>query len=233
MRVGEHVRQRPPRTRRRSREPSMSTGFATLASAGRSSVESGDACLVGERRKLETGSLAGVGAEDAQTAGIRQRRHGAPARQRPAESSDGDVDQLLERLRADDAGLAEQRARSRIGACERGRVRARCALAALRAPALQREDRLAPRDAGARCARTCAGCRTTRRRAGRARSRRRPPTTRAGRSWRRPPCSRSRRTRRGRGRARPRPRAARARARRSGTRSRSCPAGARAPRRSR
>ena len=54
---------------------------------------------------------------------------------------------------------------------------------------------------GARSGRTYAGSRTTRRRAGSPRSRRRPPTTRAGRSSRRQPCSRSRRRRRGRGRA--------------------------------
>ena len=200
MRVGEHVRQRGRVRRRRSRLPSMSTGFATLASAGstRARAATVSSPSAGSSRPAASHASAQRMPE---TAGVRHDPHRAPVEPAAGREQRGDVDQLLERLRADDAGLAEQRIGGRIGAGERGRVRARCALAALRAAALEREDRLAARDPARDARRTGAGSRTTRRRAGSPRSRRRPPTTRAGRSWRRPPCSRSRRTRRGRGRA--------------------------------
>ena len=71
----------------------------------------------------------------------------APAlRLRLARQQRADVDQLLERGRADHAGLVEERVDGCVGAGERGRVRARGALPGHGRPALQREDRLASRD---------------------------------------------------------------------------------------
>ena len=111
VRVGQHVRQhrrvrvggRAIRACRRGSRRSPRAGRTPLRAATVSSPSA---------RKLEAGSLAGVGAEDA-----RDRRRSSrsptqrPSSRPPAENSDGDVDQLLERLRADDAGLAEQRIR--------------------------------------------------------------------------------------------------------------------------
>ena len=90
-----------------------------------------------------------------------------PAWQRLAREQRSRVDQLLERVRADHAGLAEERVDRRIRAGERCRVRARRPGAGRRRARLEREDRLAARDRAARAARTCADCRTTRGRAGR------------------------------------------------------------------
>ena len=128
------------------------------------------------------------------------RRRGVRAGAAGVESKRGDVDQLLERPGADHARLAEERVDGRLRAGERRGVRARRARAGAGRAALHREDRL--RRATRRATgRTGAGSRTTRGRAGRPRSPGRPPTTRAGRSRRRPPCSRSRRTPRARARA--------------------------------
>ena len=122
-----------------------------------------------------------------------------------------DVEQLLERVGADHAGLVEERVDGGLRAGERGGVRAgrprarrACGRSSSRGSASSRAT--PPCDA----ARTCAGCRTTRGRGARGRSRRRPPTTRAGRSRRRRPCCRSRRRPRSRARA-PRPRSSSAR----------------------
>ena len=51
---------------------------------------------------------AGVGAEDPETAGVGHDRDAAAARQRLAGEQRGDVDELLERPRADHARLPEQ-----------------------------------------------------------------------------------------------------------------------------
>ena len=133
---------------------------ARLASAARVSVR--------ELRQLEPGRLAGVGAEDAEPAGVREHADAAPARQRLAREQACDVDELLERPRAQHARLVEERVDRGVGAGERGRVRARGPRAGRGRAGLQREDRLAARDAARERARTCAGCRTTRGRAARA-----------------------------------------------------------------
>ena len=205
----------------------MSTGFATLASRGSTLARAPRASPRASSRQLEPGGLAGVGAEDPEPAGVRQHaRRAGRAAAAGCESSAGGVDELLERAGAQHAGLAEER----VDGGRRSRRARRCASSrrARRrrvAPAFSARIGLRARDAAGERARTCAGCRTTRGRAGRGRCPGRPPTTRAGRSRRRRPCSRSRRRPRSRGRARPPARAARARARRSATRSRCCPGG--------
>ena len=130
-------------------------------------------------------------------------RDAAAARHRLRGEQRRDVDELVERLRPDHAGLAEERVDRGVRAGERSGVRARRLAAGARRAALHREDRLRARDA-ARDARERA--RVAERlevEHDELRVRRRPPTTRAGRSTRRPPCCRSRRTPRGRARAPP------------------------------
>ena len=73
--------------------------------------------------QLEPGRGAGVGAEDSETAGIRHHAHAAAARQWLAREEGGRVDQLLERVGANDARLAEERLHGGVGA----RQSARCA----------------------------------------------------------------------------------------------------------
>ena len=145
----------------------MSTGFARLASPRQKLAELRPR-LFRERRQLEAGCGAGVGAKDSEAARVRQHRDPAAPRERLAREQHGDVDQLLERVGLNHSGLPEQRLdRGRRPRKRRG-VRARRALARRRAPALHRQDRLLAGDAAGRPARTCAGCRTTPGRARRA-----------------------------------------------------------------
>ncbi len=105
-----------------------------------------------ERRKLQPRGLAGVGAQDPETTGVRDHGDAVPARGRLAREERGDVEQLGERLGPDHARLAEQRVDRGVGAGQRGRVGARRATTGARAAALHREHRLLagepPRDAG-------------------------------------------------------------------------------------
>ena len=103
----------------------MSTGFATLASAGRSVRERARASPRRAPGSSRPGRLAGVGAEDAEPAGVREHGDAAPARERLRREQRRDVEQLLERVGADDAGLVEERVDGRVGAGERRCVRAR------------------------------------------------------------------------------------------------------------
>ena len=123
----------------------MSIGFARLASRGRSGVER-RAGLLARRRQLEPDRLAGVGAEDAEPAAVRQHGDARAARKRLAGEEDGDVGEILERVGLDHAGLAEDGLDRGHRARERGRVRARRPLAGARAAALHRQDRLLARD---------------------------------------------------------------------------------------
>ena len=203
----------------------MSTGFATLASAGSSSASAARVSSA-ELRELEPGATRrrrrrGSRARPRWSSRRRGCRAGAAgARAAPRRRSSSSSVRAREHAR-----LVEERVDRGVRAGERGGVRARGLRAGAGCPGLEREDRLAPRRRAARGGRTCAGCRTTRGRAARARWRRRPPTTRAGRSRRRRPCSRSRRTRRSRGARSAPSRAARGRARRSGRRSAIGPGG--------
>ena len=86
----------------------MSTGFSTLASADRSS-ESAERVSSAELGQCEAGCFAGVGAEDPQSTGVGQHRDASALRLGLVREQRGDVDELLERGRADDAGLMEER----------------------------------------------------------------------------------------------------------------------------
>ena len=201
--------------------PSMSTGFARLASAGSSAPSAATVSSPSAGSSSPAASQASAQRIPSPPAFVRIATRGpaAPAASRAA------------RRRRSAPRATPRGSRPPGGRARRRRPPSRrappCASSPRAAPvavvaALQRQDRLPARDAPRDAGRTGAGCRTTRRRAARRPSPGRPPTTRAGRSTRRPPCSRSRRTPRGRGRATPPPRAARGRARRSATRSRCC-----------
>ena len=124
----------------------MSIGFARLASSGTSPAS---AARVSSRelRQLEARLLAGVRAEDPEAAGVGEHADAPALRQRLAREQRGGVDELLERARAEHARLVEERVDRGIGAGERRRVGAGRLRAGVRRPGLQREDRLAPRDA--------------------------------------------------------------------------------------
>ena len=77
---------------------------------------------LGELGEREPGRFAGVGAEDAETAGVRDHADAASVRERLGGEQRGGVEQLLERLCAEHAGLAEERVDCDVRACERGGV---------------------------------------------------------------------------------------------------------------
>ena len=192
----------------------MSSGFATLASPRASSRSA-----AASRRESAGNSRPAASQASAQRIpsppALVSDADAMAARQRLRREQRRRVEELLERVGADHACLVEERVDRRVRAGECRRVRARRARAGRVAPALQREDRLrrATRRASAReLPRVAERLEVEQDDVGLSG---RPPSTRAGRSTRRRPCCRSRRTTRARGRARPPARAARARARRS------------------
>ena len=98
--------------------------------------------VCGERGELEVRARGGVGAEDAESAGIGHDRdavpagNGSPARSDAASSNSSSVRD------AQDARLFEERVDSGLGSRERGGVRRGCSRTGLAGPALHREDRL-------------------------------------------------------------------------------------------
>ena len=145
----------------------MSIGLPSDAAAGRNSA-SRAAHVAGQLGDLDPGGLAGVGAQDPGPAGVGDDRDPVAARHRLRGQQRGDVEQLVQRVGADHAGLLEQRVDGHVGGRQqRAGVRRGRAGAGGRAAALDRQDRLGAREPGGRCARTCAGCRTTRGRAAR------------------------------------------------------------------
>ena len=165
----------------------MSTGFARLASAGRSSASC--ARVSAQLRQLRpAASQASAeripGPPALVTIATRVRAAAAASRQRR------DVEQLLDRLGADHAGLAEERVDGRVRAGERGRVRARRPRPGLGRAALDRDDRLLARDAAGdprEPARIPERLEVEHDQSG---ARGPPPSTRGGRCPRRPPCCR-------------------------------------------
>ena len=124
-------------------EPSRSTGFARLASFGVLLGQRGP----GLRRSVPAATrpcaFAGVGAEDAETAGVGDDRDAVACGRAAAWSA-------ARRCRAapaasiarKHAGLAEERVDDGVGARQRGRVRGRRARAGVARAASHREDRL-------------------------------------------------------------------------------------------
>ena len=124
----------------------MSIGFATLASAGSSS-----------RRRVTVGAASSGRTRPAASHASAARMPSPPAfvstaTRRPGgsgwvESSVATSISSSSDAGANDAGLVEERVDRGLGPGERGRVRARGALARRRRAALERENRLPPRHA--------------------------------------------------------------------------------------
>ena len=76
-------------------DPSMSTGFAVLASTGKQLAEAVDD-LVSELGQQQAGRVAGVGGEDPEAAGVRQDGDPAAGRLWVGREEGRDVNQLFE-----------------------------------------------------------------------------------------------------------------------------------------
>ena len=122
-------------------EPSRSTGFALLDSAGSDARERGHS-LWRERRERQPGGFARVGAEDPEPTGIRDDGDAIAAWERLRGEEHGRVEKLFERAGAQHARLPEQRLDGGVGAREGGRVRGRSARSCAARPAPHGEDRL-------------------------------------------------------------------------------------------
>ena len=103
---------------------SMSTGLASSGSAG-SNARSAVRVAGAELGQLQTVRLAGVGEQDAGAAGVGHDADAPPGGTGCADEQGGDVEQLLQRVGADDAGLLEQRVDRDVEAGQR-RGMARC-----------------------------------------------------------------------------------------------------------
>ena len=171
----------------------------------------------GQLGHVEPGARARVGREDARAAGVADDRDAASGRERLVREHLRGVEQLLERVDADHAGLAEQRVDRDIGRRERGRVRRRGAAAGLGAAALHRDDRLASRDAPGQPGELARVPERLEVEQDDARCSGRSPSAAAGRCRSRRTCCRPRRTRRCRSRARRSGSSARCRARPTAT----------------
>ena len=143
-RIGEQRRQRPLEALRVGAAEQVDR--VRGAALGRHEVGERGARLLARLRQLEAERLAGVRREDSQPAGVRDDGDAPAARHRLGREQRRDVDQLVERARPDHARVREQRVGRSVGAGERRGVRARGADARARRAALQRQDRLAPRE---------------------------------------------------------------------------------------
>ncbi len=103
--------------------------------------------LVLERRQHEPVRLARVGGENARPAGVREDGHASPTGQRLIREQRRGVEQLFERVGADDARLPEEIADQRVARRQRSRVRRCRSRARLRAPRFHDHDRLPLSDA--------------------------------------------------------------------------------------
>ena len=108
--------------------------------------------LLFQRRQLDASCLAVIGGDDARAAGEREDRRAIALRQvapGPGEGG-GDIEQLFAGVDEGRARLAQQRFPHAAVAGERAGVRERGALSALRAAALENDDRLRPAHLGDR-----------------------------------------------------------------------------------
>ena len=103
--------------------------------------------LGGECGQLEPLRLAGVGGEDAWAARVGHDRDPAARGHRLVREQGGDVEELLERARPDDAGLPEEGVHDGVAFGKRACVGGGCACAGPRAPGLDGDDRFASGDA--------------------------------------------------------------------------------------
>ena len=85
----------------------MSTGFDTLAAAGRNDRSSARVCAL-NRRELETIGFTGIGCENARAARVRENRHSRASRDGLMGEECGDIEQPFQRAGSDHARLGEQ-----------------------------------------------------------------------------------------------------------------------------
>ncbi len=102
---------------------------------------------LGQLRHLEPGGDTRIRREDARSASVRDDRHASTGWQRLMEHDCRGVEQLLERVDADHAGLGEERVDGVVGRSECSGVRRGAARTGGSAAALDRDDRLVARDA--------------------------------------------------------------------------------------
>jgi hypothetical protein len=101
-----------------------------------------------QRLDAQPRGAARVGARDRRSAGVRHDRHATAGGQRLARQKLGDVELLVERHDADDAGMVEEGVDRGLGGLQQGaRVRRRRPPSGDRAPALDRDDGLGGRQA--------------------------------------------------------------------------------------
>ena len=136
---------RPPaRRRQRRRRRSRSTGFWTPPDGAERAQ--GSLQLGGELGDLEPGGDAGIGRNDAGAAAVAHHRDPSTGRDRLVREQRRHVEQLRERVDADDPGLAEERVDRGVGIGQRGGVGTGAACTGGAAAALERDDRLAARE---------------------------------------------------------------------------------------
>ena len=95
----------------------------------------------------QAGRDARVDGQDARSAGVRDDRDAAALRERLGVETRRDVEHLVDRVGADDAGLVEQGLDGRVARGQRGGVAAGRARAGTRPSGLDRHDRLGSADA--------------------------------------------------------------------------------------
>ena len=143
-RIGEHRRQ--CRGEALGRRAAEQVDRVRAASLRRHDLGERRAGRVARRRQLEPRGLAGVGGEDAEPAGVRDEGDAATARHGLRGQQRGDVDELVERSRPDDAGLAEERVHRDVRSRESRSMRSGSAAPGAGASTLERENRLAARE---------------------------------------------------------------------------------------
>ena len=103
-------------------EAESSSGFPTAAPAAEDGLELPGG-RVGEGRNEQPRGLTGGRAEDSRTASVREDRHVASRRQGLSIESGCEIEHLVQRLGANDAGLPEERLHGRVVRDESRRIR--------------------------------------------------------------------------------------------------------------
>ena len=122
----------------------MSTGLPTAGRRRQKRAQLG-ACGLAQRRKLQPVGFARIGGQNPRTTGVGENRDPGTPRHWLMRQQRRDVEQLLEPLGADDAGLTEQRIDDGVAGGQRAGMRGGRARSGGRASRLHRDDRLASR----------------------------------------------------------------------------------------
>ena len=121
--------------------------MASAAAAG-SSPRSAAQVAAPSSGSCQTVGLGGIGKEDAEAAGVGDHADAPAGRYRLRGQQPGDIEELGQRVGADDAGLLEQRVDGDVAAGQRRRMARRGARAGGGAARLDGDDRLAARHLG-------------------------------------------------------------------------------------